>query len=495
MKTNDTQESDAGIVARKRANAASGDVGESVERRAATDGNPHERSTGRAPNRITVDQSIERIRQYVQREPEERLTTLLHHVTPEALRRSYFELKRDSAAGVDGITWQEYGEGLDERLHDLHRRVHTGAYRASPSRRVYIPKPDGRKRPLGIAALEDKVLQKAVADILLTPIYEAEFLGFSYGFRPGRGAHDALDALGYAIEKRNVNWILDADIEGFFDAIDRESLMALLEKRIADRRVLRLVEQWLRAGVMEGGSRTDSGRGTPQGAVISPLLANVFLHYALDTWLHATWRQREARGEVCIVRYADDFVLCCERRDDAERLLEDLRERMAAFGLRLHPEKTRLLEFGRNAEANRRAQGRGRPETFDFLGFTHYCRKTRGGRFGLGRKPMAKRARRTQQRIREVLRRRRHGDVMDNGRWLGQVLAGWLKYYAVPTSSRYLERFVQQVKRLWMDSLRRRSQKDRTTWERLEALVARLWPRIRIQHPWPDARFAASHRR
>ena len=490
----DDQESDVAVVAGMQANKPPEGGAESAERRAATNGNPRERNTGRAQDRITVDQSIKRIGQFVAREPEEPLTTLMHHITPEALSWAYFNLKPGAAAGVDGMTWTVYGQELEERLLDLHERVQSGAYRASPVRRVFIPKPDGRQRPLGIAALEDKIVQKAVAEILLTPIYEAEFLGFSYGFRPGRSAHDALDALAYAIERRNVNWILDADIRGYFDAIDREQLKELLARRVKDPRVLRMVDQWLRAGVMEGGSLTDSGVGTPQGAVISPILANIYLHYAFDRWAHE-WRQREAKGEVYVVRYADDFVLGFERQGDAERFLEALRVRLAALRLELHPEKTRLLEFGRNAEANRRARGAGRPRTFDFLGFTHYCRRTRGGRFGLGRKPVAKRVKRTLRRIREVLRKRLHEDWMDVGRWLGQVLNGWLNYYAVPTSGRSLERFVQQLKRIWMKVLRRRSQKDRKAWEWLDAACARLWPRLRIRHPWPDARFARTHRR
>ena len=321
---------------------------------------------------------------------------------------------------------KEYGAKREERLLDLHSRVHRGAYRAPPVRRVTIPKPDGRTRPLGVTALEDKILQKAVVDEFLTPIFEAEFLGLSYGFWPGWKAHDALDALAYGIERRKVNWIVDADIRTFFDAIDREQLMRFVERRIGDRRVLRLIRKWLNAGVMEEGIWSDSGKGTPQGAIISPVLANVFLHYVLDHWSHWTWRPRVPGGGAILVRYADDFVAGFQRRADAERFLRDLGERCAEFGLELHPEKTRLVEFGRFAAANRRRRGERKPETFDFLGFTHYCAKTRKGRFRLGRKPSAKRMQRTLCRVGKRLWRLRHTDHWEVGKWLGRVLSGWM---------------------------------------------------------------------
>lgn len=488
------EKSDSAIVVTKPANEAAGAAEERVERRAGTNGKPGERPADQTQRRVPASSSVERLRQFVKRKPQERLTALLHHVTRTALHAAYLGLKREAAAGVDGVTWRAYGQGLEGRLLDLHRRVQSGAYRAAPVRRVEIPKPDGGTRPLGIAALEDKIVQKAVVDELLTPIYEAGFLGFSYGFRPGRGAHDALDALAYGIERREVNWIVDADIRGFFDAISREWLMRFLAHRIGDRRLLRLIAKWLRAGVLQEGRWIDTGQGTPQGAVISPVLANVYLHYVLDLWVQQ-WRTRHARGEVIIVRYADDFVLGFQHEDDARRFMDELKERMQGFELELHPEKTRLIEFGRRAETRRRARGLGRPETFDFLGFTHYCRKTRKGRFGLGRKPIAKRMTRTLQRLGDVLRKRRHDDVRITARWLGRVLTGWFNYYAVPTSYRYLRRFVERLKRIWLRTLRRRSQKDRFPWPRLAALCDRDWPRLRIVHPWPDQRFAVKHRR
>ena len=414
----------------------------------------------------------------------------MHHITPEVLKEAYLALKRGAAPGVDGVTWREYGDGLDERLLDLHGRVHRGAYRAKPVRRVEIPKPDGGVRLLGIVSLEDKIVQRAVVDNLLNPIYESEFYGFSYGFRPGRSAHDALDALAFVVERRKVSWIVEVDIRKFFDSIDREQLMAFLEMRIGDKRVLRLIRKWLNAGVMDAEPEVDFVRGTPQGAPISPLLANVYLHNVLDDWFAREWRPREARGEAYIVRYADDFVLGFQYRSDAVRFMEALRERFAAYGLELHPEKTRLVEFGRYAIANRRERGESRPETFDYLGFTHYCRTTSKGYFGLGRKPSAKRMHRTLKAIRAETRRRMHDKPVSVAQWLGRVLRGWLGYYAVPTSYRFLHRFVQTLLRMWGQVLRRRSQRDLFSWERLDALRRDYWPRISILHPWPTTRFA-----
>ena len=424
------QQSDAGVVAMKAANKGARVPAEPLERRAAAERNPRRTGTVRTQSRGAVSPGAERIRQFVKEKPGERLTALLHHITPEALREAYLALKRDAAPGVDGMTWREYGDGLDERLLDLHGRVRRGAYRAKPVRRVEIAKLDGGVRPLGIASLEDKIVQRAVVEQILNPIYESEFYGFSYGFRPGRSAHDALDALAYAVDRRKVGWIVEVDIREYFDSIDREQLMQFLEMRIGDRRVLRLIRKWLNAGVIEAGLEVDVARGTPQGAVISPLLANVYLHHVLDDWFAREWRPREVWGEAYIVRYADDFVLGFQYRRDAERFMEAVRERFAAFGLGVHPEKTRLVEFGRFAEANRRERGEGRPETFDFLGFTHYCRTTHEGRFGLGRKPVAKRMRRTLQAIKAELRRRMHADPVATGAvaWAGTArVAGLLR--------------------------------------------------------------------
>ena len=489
----DAKQSDAGILAVKSANKGAEASAESMERRAATKGNLQSTGTVRTQSRGAVSPGAERIRQFVRRNPKEKLTALLHHITPEALEQAYLALKRDAAAGVDGMTWREYGDELAERLLDLHDRVHRGAYRATPVRLVEIPKPDRGTRPLGIASLEDKIVQRAVVDNILTPIFESEFLGFNHGFRPGRSAHDALDALAYVIERRKVNWIVEVDIRQYFERIDREWLGRFLEYRIGDRRVLHLIDKWLNVGVMDAGLRVDSEQGTPQGAVISPILANIYLHYVLDLWFARKWRKREARGEAFIVRYADDFVLGFQHRGDAERFLHAVTKRLAEFGLEVHPEKTRLLEFGRFARANRAKRGQGRPETFGFLGFTHYWRRQEDGRFGLGRKPIAERVRRTLRAVKGRLRKLLHADVMATGRMLGRVLRGWLAYYAVPTSSRSLRRFAYLLQRLWWRSLRRRSEQDRFPWERLINLCRRLWPRVRVRHPWPEQRFAVNH--
>ena len=355
-----------------------------------------------------------------------------------------------------------------------------------------ISKGDGGIRPLGVAGIEDTIVQKAVVEVILTPIYEAEFLGFSYGFRPGRGAHDALDALWVGMERRKINWVVDADIGSFFDSVSRAWMVRFLEHRIGDKRVMRLIIKWLNAGVMEDGIRQDSERGTPQGSVISPMLANIYLHYVLDLWFQKKWRKHKARGETIIIRYADDFVGGFQHKQEAERFLEELRERLEGFELELHPEKTRLMEFGRFAIEDRRQRGQGKPETFDFLGFTHYCTKSRSEWYRVGRKPVAKRMRRTLKRIKEELCRRMHENMEENGRWLGRVLNGWLNYYAIPTSFPTLKRFVYQLKWLWLRTLRRRSQKDRHRWGKLERMVALYWPKLTIRHPWPNQRFAVN---
>ena len=387
------------------------------------------------------------------------------------------------------MTWQSYGQQLEEHLHDLHARLGRGAYRAKPSRRVHIPKADGRLRPLGIASLEDKIVQRAVVEVL-NVIYETDFLGFSYGFRPGRSPHDALDALAAGILKKKVGWVLDADIRDYFTSLDQSRLLGFIEHRIADKRVLRLIQKWLRAGVIEDGSWTSSDEGTPQGASVSPLLANVYLHYVLDLWAEQ-WRRRHAHGDMVIVRWADDFIVGFEHRDDAERFHDDLRERFAKFALELNAEKTRLIEFGRHAVRDRKARGLGRPETFDFLGFTHICAKTRKGRFMLKRKTVSKRMAAKLREVKTSLMARRHLPIPDQGRWLASVVRGHLAYYAVPGNIDMVMAFRTQATRHWCRALRRRSQRHRLDWERMNRLSTRWLPPARIQHPWPDARFDA----
>ncbi len=421
---------------------------------------------------------------------EVRFTALMHHITPQLLIDSFMKLKKSAAAGVDGVQWRDYEEGLIERIERLWDAVQSGRYRALPSRRVYIPKADGRQRPLGIAALEDKIVQQSVVTIL-TPLYETDFLGFSYGFRPGRNQHQALDALWMGFHWRRVNWVLDADIKAFFDTVDHDWMLRFLEHRIADRRVLRLIRKWLTAGVVEDGKRTDVKVGTPQGAVISPLLANIYLHYVFDLWMQR-WRHREAKGEVIVVRYADDSVAGFESKADVERFLEALKERFAKFGLALNEEKTRVLEFGRFAAQHCARRGLRRPKTFDFLGFTHICGVTRTNRrFTVMRLTSSKRIRATLKALRQTLNRRKHEPIPVIGKWLRRVVQGYFNYHAVPGNSWRLSTFRKEVARAWMHALRRRGQHGRLPWARFRRYVARYVPLVRVLHPYPNQRFAS----
>jgi RNA-directed DNA polymerase len=400
-------------------------------------------------------------------------------------------LKKTVAVGVDGVTWHEYERNVEANITDLHGRIHRGAYRAKPSRRAWIAKPDGRQRPLGIASLEDKIVQQAVLWVLQS-IYEQDFLGFSYGFRPGRSQHNALDALSVAITSKRVNWILDADIAGFFDAIDHEWMIEFLEHRIGDRRILRLIRKWLCAGVSEEGEWSKTSVGAPQGAVISPLLSNVYLHHVFDLWIE--WWRKRCRGDVVVVRYADDFVIGFENHSEATACLEELHTRFAKFGLQLHEDKTRLIEFGRYAIERRKRRAEGRPESFDFLGFTHKCAQTRKqGRFTIHRHSVAKRMRATISAIKLALRKRMHRPLDETARWLRRVVRGWLNYHAVPSNSHRIGRFVDEVARLWLHAIRRRSQRGRSrwTWARMQRLARQHLPSPRIIHPYPDKRFHA----
>jgi len=464
---------------------------EQVEERGPAKGNslrgPEDRTQGREP----LHAALERIRRAACRDKELRLTALWHHVyNVDRLRREYYALKPHAAAGVDGQTWHEYGSALESNLRDLSGRLERGAYRARPVKRAWIPKADGRQRPIGIPTLEDKIVQRAAASVL-GAVYESDFMGFSYGFRPGRGAHDALDALSVGITRRKISWVLDADIRGFFDAIDHEWLVKFAEHRIADRRVIRHIKKWLRAGVMEDGKRTQAVRGTPQGGSISPLLANVYLHYAFDLWVHQ-WRQRHARGDVIVVRYADDFVVGFQHQSDAERFLGELHQRLAKFNLELHPDKTRLIEFGRFAAERRKRRGQRKPETFDFLGFTHACSRTRKGAFMVLRYPIKKRLRAKLAAIKDGLRRRMHWSVAETGRWLQSVVSGWLRYYAVPRTSPWLNMFRYRVIRLWWWTLRRRGDKRKSNWAQVFRLAAHWLPLPRILHPYPEQRLAVT---
>src|SRR5690348_4342096 len=427
------EKSDSVVVVEKPTNNAEQSAAEPVEPRTETKGNAGQQSTRRAQDRASVSQALERVRQAARQGKKERFTSLLHHVGPAMLRTAFYAMKRDAAPGVDGMTWETYEEDLDRRIEDLHARVKRGAYRALPSRRSYIPKEDGSKRPLAVAALEDKIVQRATAAVL-SAIFEEDFLGFSYGFRPKRSQHDALDALIVGISSRKVNFILDADIRSFFTEVSQQWVVRFLEHRIGDKRIIRLVQKWLRAGVLENGIVTVEEAGTGQGSVISPCLSNVYLHYVFDLWA-ARWRRREATGDMIIVRYADDIVVGFEREADARRFWEAMRTRLAAFALSLHPDKTRLIEFGRFAAVSRGQRGLGKPETFNFLGFTFICGKSRQGHFQLKRKSRRDRMRATLQAVKEELRRRLHQPIPEQGRWLRQVVTGVFAYHAVPTNS------------------------------------------------------------
>ena len=484
--------SDGSVVPSTQTNKAGTDpAAESVEERDPAERNADQPDLDRAPKRKRRRSlGLAGVRETARNQRELKFTSLLHHVNESLLREAYFDLKKDAVTGIDGVTWQEYQDGLDDRITDLHGRIHRGAYRAKPSKRIYIPKPDGRQRPIGIASLEDKIVQQAVVWVLQS-IYEQDFLGFSYGYRPGQSQHAALDALSVALTSKKVNWVLDADVEGFFDTIDHEWLIKFLEHRIGDKRMLRLIRKWLRAGISEEGKWSETLAGTPQGAVISPLLANVYLHYVFDLWIQ-WWRSQSGRGEIVVVRYADDFVIGFQHKHDAEVCLESLHDRFGKFGLKLHAGKTRLIEFGRYAAERRRNRGEGRPETFDFLGFTHRCGTTRrNGWFTIHRETIAKRMRGTLAALQQKLIERRHWPIGSIGRWLGRVLRGWQNYYAVPGNMPRLRQFRDALTKLWLRQLCRRSQRSKWTWERMRRLTTVHYPKLQIQHPYPSERHRA----
>ena len=482
----ETPETDKGTP--KAEVTASQPTAEVVEGKRPAERNLRQQTMHRTQSRKRMQRALERVRRAAEQDKELRFTTLLHHIYDvDRLREAYLRLKREAAPGVDGETWQHYGEEVEANLQDLSGRLRRGAYRAKPVRRVYIPKASGGQRPLGVTALEDKIVQAATVAVL-NAIYEVDFLGFSYGFRPGRGQHQALDALCVGIEQSNVNWVLDADIRGFYDAIDHEWLIKFVEHRVGDRRVVRLLRKWLTAGVLEDGKRRPTEEGTPQGGSASPLLANVYLHYAFDLWAHR-WRGRHCQGDVRIVRYADDTVIGFEHRHEGEQFLAALRQRLAKFGLELHPDKTRLIEFGRHAQEGRRRQRLRKPETFHFLGFTHVCGQSRKGTFRVERHTLAKKANAKLAELKASLRRRRHESVSDQGLWLQSVLRRHYRYYGVPLNIRKLQSFRWHVQRLWRRSLARRSQKGRVTFARMERLAKHWLPLARIYHPYPAQRF------
>lgn len=486
---NERGKSDSPIVPKKLSNKDLGALGfaEKVEGRGLAEGNLFQQPRFRTQSRAGLQHALGRIRQAARKDKGLRFTALWHHVYDVGrLRQAYYGLKRKASAGVDGQTWQHYGEKLEDNLWNLSGRLQSGAYRAKPVKRTYIPKEDGRQRPIGITALEDKIVQRATVEVL-EAIYETDFKGFSYGFRPRRSTHHALDALAVGIQWRKVNWVLDADIRGFFDGMCHEWLERFIEHRIADRRITRHIRKWLKAGVLEEGKREPTEEGTPQGGSVSPLLANIYLHYALDLWAHQ-WRRRQARGDMIIVRYADDIVFGFQSHAEAERFLAELRERLCTFNLELNDAKTRLVEFGRHAAENRRRRGERKPGTFNFLGFTHLCGRKRNGKFVVLRHTMRKRQRSKYMQLKQELKRRMHLPVPIVGRWLQSVLRGHYNYYGVPRNGRAMNAFRYYIGNIWFKVLRRRSQKARLNWKRMACIIERYLPYPKIRHPYPEQR-------
>jgi group II intron reverse transcriptase/maturase len=483
--THEAGKSDNPVVPGKSPNNARTSAAEATEGRGLAKGNLLEQNASRTPSRIDAHSALERVRQAAKKDKKLRHTALLHHIyNPETLRIAYFNLKKEAAPGVDGETWRHYGEELEANLQDLSARLKRGAYRAKPVRRVYIAKADGRQRPLGVTALEDKIVQRAAVEVL-NAIYETDFLGFSYGFRPGRSQHQALDALYTGLLTKKVNWVLDLDIRGFFDHLSHEWLVQFVEHRIADRRVVRLIQKWLNAGVLEDGKRTQVDEGTPQGGSVSPLLANIYLHYVFDLWVQA-WRRKRAHGDVIVVRFADDIVVGFQTKSEAERFRAELTERMRKFNLELHPEKTRLLEFGPYAIDNRKRRGEGKPETFNFLGFTHICVKKRSnGRFTVLRQTIRQRLQAKLNEVKAELKRRMHDPVPEQGRWLQAVIRGHIRYYGVPMNQPALRLFRFRVGWLWHRALSRRSQNGRVLWDRMRRLITAWLPLAHVCHPYP----------
>lgn len=485
---NERGKSDNCILPAKSLNKASSEVAEAMEERRLAKGNRSEQNTLRTQGRAGVQSALRRIRQAAEKDGSQQLTALFHHVyNVDLLRECYYAMKRTAAPGIDGVTWQRYGEALEENLKILSGRLKQGAYRAKPVGRSYVPKMDGRQRPIGLPALEDKIVQRAVVTVL-NAIYEHDFIGFSYGFRPGRNPHNALDALYVGIYKHKVNWVLDADIRAFFDTLRHEWLVKFVQHRIADRRMVRLIQKWLKAGVLEEGSRVQSDVGTVQGGSVSPLLANIYLHYVFDLWAHR-WRNHQAHGDVIIVRFADDFVVGFQYRNEAECFLAELRERFAHFGLALHTDKTRLIEFGRFAMQNRAERGEGKPETFDFLGFTHICGRTRKGWFTIRRETMSKKLRAKLKEVRAELRSRMHDPIPVQGTYLRMVVTGHTRYFGVPLNSPAISVFRKEICRIWLKVLRRRSHMHKLTWARMQRLIAKWIPPTPICHPYPLQRF------
>lgn len=481
----DSRESDSSIVPEKFANKRGRrlPLAEQMEGSELTKGNERQRNTHQTQGWISVQNKLQLIHQRAKEDKKEKFTALMHHVyNIDALKAAYLKIKREAAPGVDEETWQSYRENLEDNLQDLSLKLKQGGYRAKPVKRAYIPKPNGKQRPLGITTLEDKIVQRATTQVL-NAIYEADFLGFSYGFRPGRNQHKALAALQNGIVTRKVSWVLDADISDFYDSINHEWLVKFIEHRIADKRVVRLIQKWLNAGVLENGQVVYSKEGAPQGGSASPLLANVYLHYVYDLWIQQ-WRKKQALGEVITVRYADDTITGFQYESDAKRFLKDLKERFQKFGLELHPEKTRLIEFGRYAKERRRRRGLGKPETFTFLGFTHICSETRIGKFTVKRQTKRKKLHEKVKEVRTELRKRMHAPIQEVGKWLATVLTGHYRYYGVTGNFRAIDEFRRRVGWTWRYVLTQRSQKSYVTWEQMKGIISRWLPKARIYHSY-----------
>ena len=489
-----SRKSDEAVVPLKQANKALSGVAEPVEGRALTKRNTSECARDQTQRWDLTMSRLTRVRESAVRHRKQSFTTLLHHLTPTLLEESFYQLKRKAAEGVDGISWSQYEEGLEDRIGDLCKRIQDGRYRPKSARRVEIPKADGSKRPLSILCVEDKIAQQAAVTIL-NQIYETDFMGFSYGFRPQRSQHDALDALAWSITRTRVNWVLELDIQRFFDTVDHEWLIRMVQHRVQDKRLIKLIVRWIKVGTADDmGKRHPAQRGVPQGAVISPLLANIYLHYVFDIWSHQ-WRRKEAKGAVTVVRYADDVVLGFQYEREAKEYLGQLKQRLQAFGLAIHPEKTRLIRFGRFAMSQRAVRGEGKPETFDFLGFTHFCTTCKRGDFKLGRKTSSKRLIKQIQEVKRVLRQRMHSPVIENLEWLNQVVRGHVNYYGVPGNSNAIGRFRLEIVRRWMKLLQRRSQRTRLNWDKFSPWVDKRLVKARIVHPYPEQRFRAKHSR
>lgn len=491
---NGLRESDSPVLPAKFSNKTMKVVAEKMEGRGLTKGNLPEQNICRTQSRVSMQSALKRIREAAKRDKELKFTSLYHHIyNVDVLREAYYGIKRNACAGVDGETWREYGKNLEENLQELSNRLKSGAYRANIVLRVYIPKVDGNQRPIGVLVLEDKVVQRA-AVIVLNMVYETDFLGFSYGFRPGKNPHRALDSLSVGIKRKKINWIVDADIRNYFSSINHEWLIKFVEHRISDRRVVRLIKKWLKAEVLEENRITQNEAGTQQGGSISPLLANMYLHYVYDLWAQK-WREKKSQGDVIVVRFADDIIMGFENKSDADLFLEHLKLRFQKFNLALHPDKTRLIEFGRYAEERRGRRGQGRPESFNFLGFTHICGKNREGKFKIIRKTMKKKLRVKLKEIKLELRRRLHSSVKDVGEWLRTVVQGHMNYFAVPGNSSDIGRFRYSISGLWFRTLKRRSDRHRMNWERMGKIRDRWLPSVRIIHPYPEERFERQHPR